>query len=565
MLQELTIRNFAIIEDMKISFSKGLTVLTGETGAGKSIIISAVNLLLGSRASTALIRSGAEAAELEALFLVFSGTRTAEIMNAYDLDFSEGLFIRRIISQNDKHRIYINGRIATTQMLGAVTENLASISGQHAHQGLLNEDLHLLTIDRFGGLMPLRQKVSTCYHEMLPLIKHLKNLQDLQGRRQEEISLLEFQKEEINAVSPVLGEDETLGKERSRLKHAETLYQIVIEGIQKLYSDQGSATELLTTVHKLLLRAGQIDSDLAPTINRLNDLVFQLEDVVDSLNGYADRIQTDAGQLETIASRLDSLNRLKRKYGGSLATVISQKEHIEKELAGLENVVDDIQRTQQLLNTYQAEISYLSQTLSENRIKIAKEFADKVKNELADLKMTDATFEVLFKKKKTGEAAMPYLKIGDGFVDETGIDQVMFMIAPNAGEPLKPLTKIASGGELSRVMLALMAILAETESVGMVVFDEVDAGIGGVVAEMVGKKIKLLSKYRQVICITHLPQIAKFGDHHYRIIKQIANGRTLTSLCPLDDDARVQEIARMLGGATMTQTTLDHARELLNR
>lgn len=565
MLQELTIRNFAIIDDLTIRFFEGLTILTGETGAGKSIIINAVNLLLGGRASAELVRSGSDSAELEAMFRVKPDTATARAMAEHDLDLTEGLLIRRIISRHDKHRIYINGRLATAQMLGAVSENLASVSGQHAHQGLLKEETHLLLLDRFAGLVPLREQVAGCYREMLPLIEKLTVLHRRQDYYQEQVALLEFQKNEIDSIAPAAEEDVALEKERARLKHAEALYQAVHGSIQTLYGEQGAVTEQLANVLKVLSGASRIDTDLAPVINSLSDTKFQIEDAVAALRTYADRLQMDDRLLETVEARVDVLNKLKRKYGGSLEAVFSHREAIASELCGMETLTEDIHATSARLDKLHARLVALAASLSEKRAQSAIGFAAQVEKELVDLKMRGTLFEMSLNPVPAGKQVHPYLKDGDALLSESGKDQACIMIAPNVGESLKPLSKIASGGELSRVMLALLAILAESESVGLIVFDEVDAGIGGDVAEMVGKKMMKLAQYHQVLCITHLPQIAKFGNHHYHIAKQVFKGRTHTTILPLDEEARTQEIARMLGGVTITAATLSHAREMLEK
>jgi len=297
--------------------------------------------------------------------------------------------------------------------------------------------------------------------------------------------------------------------------------------------------------------------------NTLIEITYQTQDIADGLRAYAEKLQTNEGRLEAVAARLDILNKLKRKYGGTLAAVLSHQVAIDKELVALENVADEILATRALLEKLHTRIAGLAHTLSNERHKAAKTFAAKVEKELADLKMANTSFEVFLRSVPAGTQTDSYLMIGEAMLEETGIDRAAFMIAPNLGEALKPLSKIASGGELSRVVLALMAILAETESVALVVFDEVDAGIGGGVAEMVGKKMVHLAKYHQIFCITHLPQIAKFGDHHYGISKQVSEGRTTTAMVPLNEEERVREIARMLGGVTITRATLDHARELL--
>lgn len=565
MLQELTIRNFAIIDDLHIRFSEGLTMLTGETGAGKSIIINAVNLLLGSRASAELVRTGADSAELEALFSVGADTPTAKAMAGYHLDITEGLLIRRIISRNDKHRIYINGRLATAQMLGAVTDNLACVSGQHAHQGLFKEETHLLILDRFGGLVPLREQVAVGYRDMLPLIEALKTLHRRQDHYQEQQAMLEFQKNEIDHAAPEPEEDEVLEKERTRLKHSESLYLAVHGGIQTLYGAEGAVTEQMAQVLKSLLRAAQIDPDLFPMINALTDTAFQIEEVVQALRTYIGRLRMDEGRLEVVEARIDALHKLKRKYGGSLAAVFTRRREIEAEMAGMETIEADLEATRVRLDALYTKISALARALTEKRAKAAVGLASQVEKELADVKMKGTTFRVSLRPVQAGKDASSYLTVGDALLDETGVDRAVFMIAPNVGETLKPLSKIASGGELSRVVLALMVLLAETESASLVIFDEVDAGIGGDVAEMVGKKLLKLARYHQVLCITHLPQIARFGHHHYRIDKQVSNGRTHTKILPLCEADRMQEIARMLGGVAITAATLSHAREMLEK
>ncbi len=564
MLRELSIRNFAIIDDLQISFSEGLAILSGETGAGKSIIINAVNLLLGSRATAKLIRTGYETAELEALFQIKKQSPIAKIMKDNGYNPEEGLLIRRIISRKDRHRIYINGRLTTIGILNLITENLASISGQHAHQGLLKEDQQLTIIDQFGGLTAVREKVSGCFHEIVPLIRKLNNLKHKRDRQAEHIQLLEFQQKEIRQASVALGEDSVLEQERTRLKNSEALFQAVQGSIEMLYDSPGAAVEALLAVKKDLDKASTIDPLLAPKAERIAEAAFHLEDVADELRTYLKNIQMDESFLDTVEARLDTLVKLKRKYGGSLETVLSRLESIDHELSEMGNLSEDIAATEKKLFELHGKLTELTHKLSMDRKKTAKTLAQKVEKELTSLKMPHTKFKISFRTMPADENADPYLTIEEQTVFETGIDQATFRIAPNVGEPLKPLSSIVSGGELSRVVLALKAILAETEAVETVVFDEVDAGIGGSVAEVVGKKLSSLARHHQVICITHLPQIAKFGDHHFRISKRVSDGRTSTTIKQLSETERVKEIARMLGGEKITQATLDHAHEMLD-
>jgi DNA repair protein RecN (Recombination protein N) len=565
MLKELSIRNFAIIDDLRISFSDGLTILSGETGAGKSIILNAVNLLLGSRASADLVRAGAKSAELEALFHISPDSPMALSMSEQGYDAQEGLLIRRVVSRSDSNRVYINGRLATIGILNAVTENLASISGQHAHQGLLKEDQHLFIIDQFGGLMPQRQAVFGRYQQLLPMIDELGELKNIRQRQADHLELLRFQKDEISAADIVSGEDVELEQERLRLKNAEMLYQIVHGSIEALYGASGSVVERLSAVRKDLERAGRIEPRLTATAENLAESAYRIEDLIEQLRSYLKLIQMDDQRLEAVEDRLDRLNKLKRKYGGSLAAVLSQLEAIEAQLSDVENIGEKIAATERKISDLHHRSAEASLQLSRQRKKAAADLAAEVSRELASLKMDQTVFEVSVQPIPWNEKSDPHLKVENQSLTETGIDRAVFMIAPNVGEELKPLASIASGGELSRVILALKAILAETDSVETVIFDEVDAGIGGGTAEVVGRKLAELGKHHQVICITHLPQIAKFGRHHFNISKHVADGRTRTVIKQLSRKDRHQEIARMLGGEEITQATLNHARELLEK
>ncbi len=565
MLQELYIRNFAIIDDLHISFSDGLTILSGETGAGKSIIINAVNLLLGSRASAKLIRTGSETAELEALFQITNQNKVIEIMQKNNYDPEEGLLIRRIISRSDRHRIYINSRLATIQLLNSITENIASISGQHAHQGLLIEGQHLLILDQFGGLMPLGNKVYKCFHETLPLIQNLNDMKELRDRQAEQIQLLKFQQKEIMDASIVPGEDAKLEQERLRLKNKEVLFQTVNGIIDALYNEHGSVIERLVTAKKDLEKASRIDQELSPKAESMTEATFHLEDIAVDLRTYLEKNQMDENQLEAVEARLDTLARLKRKYGKSLEATLSRLEYIEKELSEIENVSYNITETKKRLSYLNEKLVKLVIKLSNKRKQVAKIFAEKVERELDTLKMSQTKFHVSLRTIPMNDNTDPYLTAEGNAIGETGIDQATFLIAPNVGEPLKSLSNIASGGELSRVVLALKAILAKIEAVEIIVFDEVDAGIGGSVAEIVGKKLYSLARHHQIICITHIPQIAKFGDQHFNISKHVSKGRTITTIKALNEKERVQEIARMLGGEKITKATLNHAQEMLDK
>lgn len=563
MLEELVIRNFAIIDDLKIRFSHGFTILSGETGAGKSIIINAVNLLLGSRATAKLIRTGAQTAELEALFQINSSSQAAKAMADQGLDAVQGLLIKRIISRNDRHRIYINGRIATIQLLTSITQNLAGISGQHAHQGLLKEEQHLLILDQYAGLLSLRSQVLDDYNRLVPMIKELDDFISFKKKRKDRIELLEFQKNEILGALILPEEDKNLEKERKQLKNRDLIFQTVNSVIETLYTAQDSIIERLGEVKKDLSLVGEFDEFLGAKAQIIEESGYQIEDLVEELRNYSSRIETDDQRLGQIEERLDQLNRLKRKYGGSLENISDQLLDIEKQLSKTQNLNQQIKNLQTNLTTIHERLVNLAEQLSSKRIKACHSLAGRVEQELSDLQMGPIRFEVKIKQEPAPKEMPSWLVTNNRAISETGLDRVVFMMAPNPGEEIKPLAGIASGGELSRVVLALKAILARNDSVETIIFDEVDAGIGGSVAEVVGEKLADLARYHQTICITHLPQIAKFGDHHYKISKKVVNQRTQTSIIPLKGIQRLEEIARMLGGVQITSATLAHAREML--
>ncbi len=563
MLQELSIRNFAIIDDLNVSFLPGLTVLTGETGAGKSIIINAVNLLLGSRATPKLIRTDSESAELEARFLVPPESSVARQMAAYELDASEGLLVRRIISNHDSSRIYINGRQATVQMLGQLMENMASIAGQHAHQKLLKEDEHLLILDQFAGLVRHRSDLTEAYRKIQPMADTLRRLEEKRKQAVAQMDLLEEQRGEIVNATPILGEDEDLEKERTRLKSSAALIRTVSEGLDALYNAPGAAMEQLTAVLKSLEANTRLDPQLTGPVKQLEDIRFHLEDVIQTLQDYLGRDSFEEGKLEAVEERLDVLNRLKRKYGGSIKAVIEHLGTLNRAMNTLEGLDAEIADMQRQLTDGHRELENAALELSKRRTEAANNLSKKIEEELISLNMPQARFDIRLETQPAGDGHPPHLTAAGNCIRDTGIDQVRFMISPNTGETLKPLASIASGGELSRVVLALKAILAEGEALESIVFDEVDAGIGGGVAEVVGRKLFALSRNHQIICITHLPQIAKFGTHHFKISKHVMDERTCTTISPVKGEERIQEIARMLGGETITEATLNHARELL--
>jgi len=563
MLRDLSIKNFAIIDDLHMQFDAGLTIMSGETGAGKSIIINAVKLLLGGRATAKLIRTGEDTAELEALFELSPSASVNDILAAQGYPADEGLLIRRIISRHDRHRIFINGRLATMQVLQTITENLASISSQHAHQSLLKDDFHLDVLDQYGNLMRQREAFGDLYREILPLLERREALCTLRDRQDDQRELLQFQKAELETAQLVPGEDEQLEQEHRRLRNAQTLMQTVHQCVESLYGAQDAVTDRLGAIHHQLETATAIDTDLNVPTERVAEISYLVEDVVEALRRYLRQVEGDEHRLEEVEARLDTLNRIKRKYGGTLDDVLTQYDKIRTDLAGLENLGDQIDALDERLKQCHDSLQAAARDLHTRRQAVAAELAQAITNELESLKMPGTRFRVALEPVAADAHTSEFLTVDGCRADERGTERAVFMIAPNVGEKLKPLAAIASGGELSRVVLALKAILAAAGFLETIIFDEVDAGIGGGVAEIVGQKLMALAAHHQVVCITHLPQIAKFGNQHYKISKSVNRGRTRTTIDPLDADERLEELARMLGGVKITRKTLDHAREML--
>ncbi len=620
MLKELAIKNFAIIDDIRISFSEGLSILTGETGAGKSIIIEAVNLLLGGRAYADLVRAGEKHAELEVFFLISDNSAAARIMRENDFDPSEGLRIRRIISYNGRHKIFINSQQSTIQTLKIVTENLASISSQHAHQTLLNEDNHLDIIDSFAGTWTQRRDIQAIYNELVPLVKEITNLKANIDKISEENEFLKFQIDEIERADIKPQEDETLEAQSNKLKNGSHIYEAMQSAISEIYSKDGSILEKLGSIKSDFEKYGQIENSLEKGAQTLGRTMLELEDLTDELRRLSDSIDLDPEILEQTQSRLDLIQKLKRKYGtatanrasaigttvgsslGTLESLFARLEKMKEKISATDNIAEKIEQMEKRAQLLSSEIGQKSLKLSEQRERASVELAKLAEDELRELEMENAKFKISLSNTpvmndpqidsrelsgldnsnvlqfSSNAAAISEIDADSSYIDgcstflsvngfkiyPTGIDRALFLMTPNPGEPPKPLSRIASGGELSRVVLALKAVLSENESYGTLVFDEVDSGIGGRTSDKVGIKLKRLSEKYQIICITHLAQIAKYGTAHYKIEKQVKNSRTSTVITPLvKDKDRIDELARMMGGTNISQATLDHAAEML--
>jgi DNA repair protein RecN (Recombination protein N) len=558
MLEKLRIRNFAIIDELDVSFTGGLNMITGETGAGKSIIIGAMSLILGDRASSDQIRTSEDSASIEALFTIDGNRELNARLEEFGFDPQPELLIKRTISRSGKNRIHINGQPATLGVLAALSGLLVDICGQHEHQVILDPANHIDILDEVGGLLPLRSEYRKKYDAALALKLRLEELKKLSEDKVRAEAYLKYQLKEIEDADPAPGEDAVLADEKKIIRNAGFLQQSAEACYDALYAGEGSIIAGLSEAVSRVREIKKIDPGLNISVPEMEGVVFTLEEAAFVLREYLQKINFDPARLEQIEDRLELLGRLKRKYGADIGDILKKRDEIRRELAGFSTAESEIERLTGELQAAAGVLQEKASELSAQRRSTAKKLQTAVEREIRQLKMDNARFEVRFRKRPCGGDPISML-------DAKGMDEIEFYLSPNVGEDLKPLNHIASGGELSRIILAMKKALAGAGSVGTIIFDEVDSGIGGAVAEAVGEKIRDVAASRQIICITHLPQIACFGDTHFVVKKQVEGDRTKARIDPLSQSERLEEIARMLAGADITEKTRAHAGEMLNR
>ena len=549
MLTDLIIKNFAIIENLHATFGSGFNVLTGETGAGKSIIIDAVNLLLGGRARGEIIRTGEEEASVEAIFDLSEEHLLGQKLVDVGLNNGDELLVRRIVARSGKNRIFINGFTVTLTQLRELISGLVNIYGQHEHQNLQRIETHLGLLDSFAGLQePLAayRSVFTTYQQ---LQKQLNGLNLAERERQQRLDMLGFQQQELLNAQLKLGEDDELERERSILQHAEKLTVATVGGYESLYAGQQAVCGKVSVVADQLEALQHIDPHLGSLAKSLRSNLYSLEDIASELRGYSENLDFEPQRQQQVEDRLALLTSLKGKYAPTIVELQEYLERVTAELNGLSDIGGRREELQQQLLAQNGLLVESGKFLSRQREKAATELADKVERELFDLAMDKADFSIRL------------VALAEPSID--GLESGEFYLAANPGEEAQPLAKIASGGELSRIMLALKRSVPDGDGIRTLIFDEVDAGIGGEAATAVGEKISRLGRDFQVLCVTHLPQVAAFADQHYQVAKAENRGRTTTKLNLLDTEARIGEMARMLGGSQVGQQTLGHARELI--
>ena len=560
MLRALTIRDFAVIDQLELNFESGFTVLTGETGAGKSVIINATVLALGGRASMDVIRAGADSAQIEALFEINTCPDVIKRLHDAGLSAGDQLVIRRIISRSGRSRVYINGAMATVNTLAHVTEGLVDISGQHAHYSLLKTDTHLDILDRVGHLETLTAKFTDAYGGVIALDARIAELRNQRLERAEREDFLRFQLQELHEAGLTDADEEAhLENEGSRLRNAEKLRDAAATAEHILYDKDGAAAELVGRAVREVETLIALDPSLEPVLEDLNSTLVLIEESARTVGDYARNLDSEPQRLEEIDNRLGVFARLRRKYGATLAEVIQRMHFLEDELTELSNSDNTLETLLGERAEAVTRLRAMADSLSAARKRAASELAQAIVTELKDLAMPDAQLTVEVRPLVSG------LDIDGRSIGPRGADRIEFMLSANLGTPPQSLSRIASGGELSRFMLAVKRVIAHRDPVATYIFDEVDTGVGGSTAEAIGQCLKRVGTDRQSICITHLPQIAALGTQHLRVMKRVDEGRTVSTITAITAEERVEEIARMLGGATITEATRKNAREMITR
>ncbi len=551
MLSQLKVSNFAIADHLEVLFNNGMTVLSGETGAGKSIILDALGLALGDRADTSMVRHGEPKAEISASFELDKHPKALDWLKSHDLEEGEQCILRRVITAEGRSRSYINGHPSPLQNLKSIGELLIDIHSQHEHQSLLNKDNHRIIVDNFGQLQDISTKVSSAFNKWSSQAKQLSKLENNQDEITARIHLVTFQTEELEALNLLEGEVEELEKEQSQLANAELLLSRAHEALTLCSEGDSNAANMVSTASSSLHNLPSENHEISEALNMLNEAHIQIEEASSNLRHFIDSFELNPERLQEIEERLSTAYQLARKHRCEANELLSIQNKLNKEL-------HDFNNGDQNLEQLQAEVAELEATyksLAEQQRQLRLECAGALEKQICE--------QLVMMDMKSVKFCVSLSPLENSKVNQHGLDSVEFLISTNPGQPPKAINKVASGGELSRISLAIQVIVAQNSTIPTLVFDEVDVGIGGGTAQIVGRLLKSLGKNGQIICVTHLPQVASQGEHHYFISKKTVDGKVCSSIDALNSKARTEEIARMLGGIEMTEQTLAHAREML--
>ncbi|MBN1449288.1 MAG: DNA repair protein RecN [Bacteroidetes bacterium] len=567
MLTSLLIRNFALIEEIRIAFGPGLTVMTGETGAGKSIVIDALGLVLGERADTTMVRQGSQKAVVEAELDAAPLEGLRSMVEAMEAEWQPVLILRREVSVKGTSRAFVNDTPVPVGVLKDFGDRLVDIHGQHEHQSLLRPDTHRVVLDSDPAVAASLEAYRVLYTEFTAALRELDEARRTRDRIDERRLIAEHQLREINLVHPDAGEDETIEQELRVVEHAEKLAVAANEILDLLYDGEQNVVDMLGRSEKLFEELTRIDASLDPFKTEVRSAATGLAEVARSVRDYVERIDFTPDRAEQLRHRLAEVTGLKRKFRMTLEEILDRREELQKEIDGLDSIDDRIEDLERRTETLRAKTSRAAAALSAERRKAADALGKAVVAELKDLGIKHAVFETRLESTPASSGEPRHLMQEGSPVacDENGWDAVEFHLSTNLGEDAKPLHKVVSGGEVSRIMLALKSIFAGRDGIPIMVFDEIDVGVSGTIARKVGNAMHKLARRHQILAITHLPQIAGIGDAHLLVEKQVHNGRTATRVTALDPDARTREVARLLSGDRVTDAALQSARELMQQ
>ena len=568
MLKSLFIKNYALIDELAVSFSGGLVILTGETGAGKSILIDALGLVIGERANTEVVRSGEDKAIVEGTFDISGNSKLQKLLRENELEFADELIVRREISAKGTNRCLVNDSAIPLTVLKKIGELLVDLHGQHEHQSLLRSETHIEMLDEFGGLEGMVEECRAAYKALRSTSAELREMREREAHLKEKLELYKFQMQEIDAVAPQPDEEERIEAELTILENAEKLVSATAQLYDILYEGDRSAHDLLGTAEKRLVELAAIDKRFDEAVRECHSAAAIVSELAKFVQHYAASVEFNPARLEELRQRLAKLIALRKKYGGTLAATLAHRERIGAEVAATENFDATIRRLADDMEAQRARCGECAQRLSAKRQETAKRLDKEILGELAQLGIPRAKFvtqirEHLLPSHATGEGEFVHVGKQQVRVRADGIDEVEFFISTNAGEEVKPLARTASGGEVSRIMLALKSILAKSDRLPVLIFDEIDTGVSGRIAQAVGLSLKNLSRFHQIIAITHLPQIAGLADEHFVVEKFESKKRATTSIRKLTQEERVREVAKLMSGAEVTEAGLKSARELM--
>ncbi len=564
MLKSFEVKNYALIEHIKVEFGEGLNIITGETGAGKSILIDAMGLLLGDRASSEVIRKGAEKAVVEGIFNVSGNKKVKNLLQENEIDFADEMILRREISMKGTNRCFVNDTPVNLSVIKDIGDLLVDLHGQHEHQSLLNTETHIDYLDQFEDYGKLLDDYSELYSKLSSKNHELKSLKEKESSLIEKKDFYSFQIKEIDAVSPEEDEEAKLNEQLNVLENSEKLTELTTEAYNLIYESENSIHDSVVKIKNILSKLNEIDKSFSESLSEAESALAQIKDISSFIGRYKDKVDLDPDEIEGIRERLGSINLLKKKYGGSIKSILEHRKKIGEEFEIAENFSDKIDSLDKELKDLRIQAGIAAEKISKKRELVSSKVKFEIENSLKELGIPKPEFKMQLSKSETDSDDSVFIKNKKYNYYRNGIDKVEFFVSTNAGEDPKPLVKVASGGEVSRIMLSLKSVFAKSDKLPLLIFDEIDVGVSGRIAQKVGNTLKKLSKSHQIIAITHLPQIAGLADHHYAIEKVEKGDRVSSSIQKLNVKERITEVAKLLSGEKITESSLKSAKELID-